>query len=118
MRFMRGILAVPTQTSTNSAPVPVKVARQPLPEPETALSGRAVAPCGRNLGHPQSEAVGLDRELNPQLEAADRLDGDLVQQSLGIEAEIAGRVMYRQSAEPVERKARRALHGALQEGTA
>src|SRR5579859_2153370 len=63
-----------------TTPVPVQVPGQPFPQPEPALAGGAVAPCRGHLGHPHPKRVGLDRELDAELEAAGRLDRDLVQQ--------------------------------------
>src|SRR5947208_15848703 len=101
-RFTRDILAFAHESAPNSAPIPMEVAREPLPQSKTALARGTVAPCCRHLRDAQPQAVGFDRELEPQLEAALRFDGDLVQQALRVEAEVAGRVVDGQAAQPVQ----------------
>src|SRR5246127_4418218 len=108
------MLASAGQPPSDTAPVPVEVAREPLPQLETALSSGAVPPRRGHLRDAQSEPVSLDRELEPQLETADRLNRNLVEQPLGVQAEVARRVMYRQAADPVQRETGRPRHGPLQ----
>src|SRR5439155_19597226 len=77
--FTRHILSINHQPSGHSAPVPMKVTRQPLQELETALAGGPVAPAPRHPGDPHPEPLRLDRQLEPSLEAAARLNGQLLQ---------------------------------------
>src|SRR5205807_8375706 len=104
------ILSADRKTSANSAPVPMQVTREPLPQLETALARGAIPPRRRDLGHPHAEPVGLDGQLEAELETALRLNADLVEQPLRVEAEVAGRVVHRKSADPMEGKTRRARH--------
>ena len=69
-RFTRHILSINDHPSNDSAPVPVKVPGQPLHELESALAGGPVPPGRRHLRHPHAEAVGLDSQLQAELEAA------------------------------------------------
>src|ERR1700719_2979830 len=93
-----------------TTPVPVEVSRQPFPQPEPALAGGAVPPRRGHLGHPHSQAVGLDRELDTELEAAGGLDRDLVEKASRVQTEVAGRVVDGKAADPVQRKARGPRH--------
>src|SRR5256885_7682345 len=63
--FTRHILSINHQPSGHSAPVPMKVTRQPLQELETALARGPVAPRRRHLGDAHPQAVRLDRQLEP-----------------------------------------------------
>ncbi len=48
----------------------MEVTRKPLQKLETTLAGGAIPPCRWHLGDSQAKAVRLDRELEPELEAA------------------------------------------------
>src|SRR5260370_31929289 len=79
----------PSKSGEDADPVPVQVARQPFPELEAALASGAVAPRGRHLGDAHAENVSLDRELEPELETAGRLDRNYLQQPFGVQAVVA-----------------------------
>ena len=96
----------------------MEVARKPLPEAKPALTGHPVAPGGGHLRDVHPEPVSLHRELQPQLEAASRFDCDLVEQALGVEAEVARGVMHGQPAEPVQREAGDSRHRPLEQRSA
>ena len=59
--------------------VPPQVERQPGPEPEPRLPGRAVAPGRGDLGDPPAPGVGLRGDLQRVFEPAGALDGRLQQ---------------------------------------
>src|SRR5437016_4889732 len=103
MRSTRPILSVGAESSPHPKPVPMEITREPLQQLESALARGPVAPRGGHLGHAHAEAVCLDCELQTKLEASARLDGDLVEEALGVEAEVAGRVVDWQPAQPVQR---------------
>src|ERR1700745_2144753 len=85
-----------------TTPVPVEVAGEPVPQPEPALAGGAVAPGRGHLRHAQAQHVRLDRELDAELEAAGGLDRDPVEQASRVQAKVARRVMDGKAAKPVQ----------------
>src|SRR5260370_25375989 len=90
----------PSKSDEDADPVPVQVARQPLPQLETALARGPVPPRGRHLRYMHAQRVSLDRELAPDLETACRFDRPLLQQALRIQAVVARGVVDRQPAQP------------------
>src|SRR5207247_1610924 len=114
-RFTRHILSIKREPTCHSAPVPMEVARKPLPEAKPALAGHPVAPGGGHLRDVHPEPVSLHRELQPQLEAASRFDCDLVEQALGVEAEVARGVMHGQPAAPAQCGAGDSRHRPLEQ---
>src|SRR5487761_272991 len=115
-RRLKGpILLVRTKTSSDSAPVPPHVTRQPLPELESALSRGAIAPRGRHLRNAHSKEVCFDSQLNAQLKAAGGFDGHLLQQALRIEAEVAGGIVHWYARKPVQRETGGAGHRPLEQ---
>src|SRR6266702_6302924 len=83
----------PTEPDPNSNPIPAQVSGQPSPEPEPALAGGAITPRRWHLRHAHAQRVSLDRELEPELEAACRLDRHPLQEPLRIEPVVAGGVV-------------------------
>src|SRR6267143_2816780 len=69
----------PTEPDPDSNPIPAQVPGEPFPELEPALARGPIAPGGRDLCHAHAQRVSLDRELEPELEAASRLDGHPLQ---------------------------------------
>src|SRR5712691_8419819 len=79
-------------------PVPAQVARQPRQQPEAALAGSTVAPCRRNLSDAHPERIGLDRELEDELESSVRFDCHAMQEPLRGQPVVAGGVVNREAA--------------------
>src|ERR1700674_4623958 len=86
------------EPSRDPSPIPLQVAREPLPQLEPTCARGAVAPGRGHLGHLHAEQVRLDRQLDAELEAARRLDRHLVEQPLGVHPEVARGVLHRNSA--------------------
>src|SRR2546425_13101582 len=90
------------ESTGHPAPVPAKVSRQPAPEPEATLAGGAIAPGRGHLRDLHAHHVGLDGQLEAELEATPGFDLHALQQALGVETEVAGGVVNREASEPVQ----------------
>ena len=96
--------------------VPAQVVREPLPELEVALAGRAVAPRRRHLGEPAAVERRLHRQLEGELEPGLALDRDRIEEAPAVELEVVRGVVGRDAGEPVEGQAGARLSNRLSRG--
>src|SRR4051812_28106844 len=82
--------------------VPTQVVGKPLAEPEAALALGALPPRGGNLLHRQAANLGLDPELEGELEATLALDRHRLQELAIVELEAVGGVVDRHPSNGVQ----------------